>query len=184
MAVPPRIAAELAFEPMLANGIVSAMASVPTWMAGQAKAVAIYTKPFWRDEGLSGDAMSRLGPMVEIHDASPEDAEYGALFGFIGVPPAARRDEAVLLAAVQDQFSRLFGGEPPQSLQVKDWAQDPFTATPADAIPLTAHPSYGHGVQNLWDGRIILSGTETAPEFGGFLEGALEAAEASFRQLI
>lgn len=184
LALPPRIAATLSFDPTLPNAIHSTLKQVPTWMAGQAKAVAIYPSPFWRDQGLSGDAMSRRGPMVEIHDASPADASFGALFGFIGVPPSARANEVALRAAIHDQFSRLFGGTP-EALHIKDWASDPLTATPADAAPMMAHPTYGlpPGAQRLWDGRVILSGTETAREFGGFLEGALEAAEGALRVL-
>ncbi|SMX42311.1 hypothetical protein [Octadecabacter ascidiaceicola] len=63
------------------------MQEIPTWMAGQAKAVAIYNAPFWREDALSGDAMSRHVPTVEIHDESPSKGEPYALFRFIGVPP-------------------------------------------------------------------------------------------------
>ena len=185
LALPPRLVAEMAFRPSWPGAVISGMAQVPTWMAGQAKAVAIYAAPFWRDAGLSGDAMSRRGPMVEIHDASPADGSYGALFGFIGVPPAARRDESALQAAVSAQFQALFGGEAPSSQHIKDWALDPLTATQADAAPLMTHPTYGLSPdqQSHWDGRVILSGTETAPTFGGYLEGALEAAEAALQRL-
>lgn len=185
LALPPRLSAALVFDPPLPQTIARTMEQVPTWMAGQAKAVVTFPTPFWRDAGLSGDAMSRRGPMVEIHDASPADAEFGALFGFIGVPPAARSDESALRAAVLDQFERLFKGGPPTSLHLKDWAKDPFTAVAADAAPLMSHPAYGlpDTVQSLWDGRVILAGTETAQGFGGFLEGALEAAEDALRSL-
>lgn len=185
LALPPRLVAGFSFEPMLSSAQVAAMQELSTWMAGQAKAVAIYPTPFWRDAGLSGDAMSRRGPMVEIHDASPKDASFGALFGFIGVPPSGREDAGELRRAVLAQFQTLFGGAAPSSLHIKDWARDPFTSTPADGAPLMTHPAYGlpPGVQRLWEGRVILTGTETAPEFGGFLEGALEAAEATLRQL-
>ena len=185
LAMPPRLAAGLHYQPMLPNAILSMMGTVPTWMAGQAKAVAIYPKPFWRDAGLSGDAISRRGPMVEVHDASPTDAGFGALFGFIGVPPSGRVDKEELRRAVLAQFSALFGGAAPSSLRIKDWAMDPFTATSADAEPLMAHPAYGlpDSVQRLWQGRMLLSGTETAQQFGGYLEGALEAAEAVLAQL-
>lgn len=184
-ALPPRLVAGVSFDPPLPNTILTTLEQVPTWMAGQAKAVAIYPTQFWRDQGLSGDAMSRRGPMVEIHDASPDDASFGALFGFIGVPPGARTDEAVLRDAVLDQFARLFGVAQPQALRIKDWATDPFTATPIDATPLMAHPVYGlpDSAQRHWNDHVILSGTETAPEFGGFLEGALEAAEITLQQV-
>lgn len=185
LALPPRLTAGLSYDPTLPNAIVDAMEAVPTWMAGQAKAVAIYPTPFWRDQGLSGDAMSRRGPMVEIHDASPADASFGALFGFIGVPPSGRVDDAALRDAVLQQFSRLFGGSAPSSLHIKDWARDLLTATAADAAPLMTHPTYGlpRGAQYLWEGRVMLSGTETAPEFGGYLEGALEAAQIALEAI-
>ena len=185
--LPPRVAGLIAFEPALPRDAIQSMADVPTWMAGQAKAVAVYDTPFWRDEGLSGDAMSRYGPMVEIHDASPMDGAMGALFGFIGVPPAARLDDEGLRVHVLAQLERLFGerGAQPKTLFVKDWAFDAFTSTDADREPMYAHPQYGmpKALANLWDGRIIFGGTEVAHEFGGYLEGALEAAEVAFGRL-
>jgi len=36
---------------------------------------------------------------------------------------------------------------------------------------------------DLWDGRLHFAGTEVAPTFGGYIEGALEAAENVLHQL-
>ncbi|MEM9477842.1 MAG: NAD(P)/FAD-dependent oxidoreductase [Pseudomonadota bacterium] len=187
LAMPPRTAAGLDFAPALPSQATQAMANVPTWMAGQAKAVAVYDRPFWREAGLSGDAMSRRGPMVEIHDASPARGGPYALFGFIGVPPAARADTARLKQAVEEQLVRLFGAgaATPRALFIKDWALDPLTATPSDAAPQYSHPAYGlpTAMRGLWDGKLIFAGTEVAPSFGGYIEGALEAAEVALAQL-
>ncbi|MEL6571363.1 MAG: NAD(P)/FAD-dependent oxidoreductase [Pseudomonadota bacterium] len=185
LALPPRLSSQLAFSPPLGSAALLAMDDTDTWMAGQAKAIAIYDQPIWRDAGLSGDAMSRRGPMVEIHDASPADGGPYALFGFIGVPAQARRDEAALRHAVVAQFSRLFGAGAPKKLFIKDWACDPHTSTARDAELISAHPSYGQlpALPDVWKDRLIFSGTEATPEFGGFLEGALEAAEIAFKQL-
>ncbi|KAA8610690.1 flavin monoamine oxidase family protein [Salipiger aestuarii] len=187
LTVPLRIAARLSYVPALPNDTIATMESIPTWMAGQAKAVAVYDRPFWRDAGLSGDAMSRFGPMVECHDASPMRGGPYAIFGFIGVPPAGRRDRHALDRQLRAQLSRLFGPEAqaPKSLFVKDWAADPCTATDLDHRPVHAHPDYGlpHVLSRLWDNALILSGTEVAPTFGGFLEGALEAADRGYDAL-
>lgn len=187
LAVPPRIAASFQFEPALPDNAIAAMQDVPTWMAGQAKAVALFDRPFWREAGLSGDASSRVGPMVELHDASPKDGGPYGLFGFIGVPPGARRNEEALRKQVRAQLERLFGPDAadPRDLFVKDWAFDPYTSTEADLAPLYAHPQYRlrKVMSDLWQGRLIFGGTEVAPEFGGFLEGALEAAEIAFARL-
>lgn len=187
LALPPRVASNLTFQPALSVATTQAMASVPTWMAGQAKAVAVYDTPFWREAGLSGDAMSRRGPMVEVHDASPEDGGPYALFGFVGVPPEGRKDHALLEEHLMAQLIRLFGPEAaaPRALYVKDWAFDTDTSTAADLAPLYAHPTYRlpPAMRDLWDGNLLFAGTEVAPTFGGYAEGALEAAEIVMKQL-
>jgi monoamine oxidase len=38
-------------------------------------------------------------------------------------------------------------------------------------------------MDGMWAGRLHFAGTEVAPEFGGFIEGTLEAAEAVLRKL-
>lgn len=181
LALPPRVAAEIKYTPALPDQAVSSMQSIATWMAGQAKAVAVYDTPFWREDGLSGDAMSRTGPMVEVHDASPVEGGPYALFGFIGIPPQGRADEQVLRQHLLAQLGRLFGTQAaePAKLYVKDWAFDPQTSTAADQAPLYAHPTYGlsHAMVELWDNTLHFGGTEVAPQFGGYIEGALEAAE-------
>ncbi len=183
LALPPRVAAELTYNPPLPEQTRSAMREVATWMAGQAKAIAVYDTPFWREAGLSGDAMSRRGPLVEIHDASPAEGRTYALFGFIGVPPHMRADEQTLRQQVLAQLVRLFGSAAanPNALYIKDWAFDPFTSTDLDLQPLYTHPRYGlpQAMRGIWRDRIIFSGTEAAAQFGGYLEGALEAAETA-----
>ncbi|MGB5870104.1 MAG: NAD(P)/FAD-dependent oxidoreductase [Albidovulum sp.] len=188
LALPPRLAAEqISFRPALPTGAAQAMRGIATWMAGQAKCVAVYDTPFWRQAGLSGDAMSRRGPMVEIHDASPAVGGPYALFGFVGVPPQSRKDAALLRDQSQRQLVRLFGPKAahPCALFIKDWAFDPNTATSLDRAPVYAHPQYGlpHAMHDLWDGALLFGGSEVAVQFGGYLEGALEAAANALQTL-
>jgi len=76
-----------------------------------------------------------------------------------------------------DQLERLFGATPRQ-LILQDWAQEPHTATPAD-FTSAGHPAYGRprALANIWDGRVIFGSSEMGQSFGGYLEGALEAAQ-------
>ncbi len=185
LAMPPRIASNIEFSPTLPEKSFIEMAAVPTWMAGQAKVVAVFNSPFWRDLGLSGDAMSRIGPLAEIHDASPASGGPYALFGFVGVPPQARLDQEALRQAAVAQLNRLFGtgAAEPEALYIKDWALDPLTSTPLDSRPQHSHPAYGLPValRGLWEDRLVFAGTEVASHFGGYIEGALEAAETAIR---
>lgn len=165
----------LAMPPRLMAGLGVAVPDVPTWMAGHAKLVAVYRAPFWRRMGLNGDAISHRGPLAEIHDATPADEDLGALFGFAHGATAQApgfRDAALT------QLGRLFGPDAarPDEVIVKDWSADLRTATPADRAPPAGHPVYG---PLSGSARILFAGTEVAPEEGGFLEGALAAAEAA-----
>ncbi|RLJ59523.1 monoamine oxidase [Litoreibacter meonggei] len=182
LALPPRVAAELAFSPSLPVAARQPLGDIPGWMAGQAKLVATYPTPFWREDGLSGDAVSQIGPMVEMHDASDAVSGKGAIFGFIGVPAPQRNGQAeAIRAAGLAQLERMFGPKAakPEMLVLKDWAQEPFTATRPDWDFNGPHPSYGcpPGLHGLWDGTLIFGSTEFAATQGGFLEGALERAE-------
>ncbi|MDA3005149.1 MAG: FAD-dependent oxidoreductase [Actinomycetota bacterium] len=181
-ALPLRLLAHsIRLEPDPGPGVLAAWSGVPTWMAGQAKVVAVYDTPFWREDGLSGEARSRVGPLVEIHDATAPGG-LPALTGFVGWPADARRQVGdQLMGAVVDQLSRLFGprASTPVAVLHKDWATDPLVATGDDAAPLKTHPHYGgHPLPGgPWEGRLLLAGTEAAPGSGGYMEGALEASE-------
>lgn len=189
LALPPRVADRINFVPVLPDATHATMREVPTWMAGQAKFLAVYEQPFWRETGLSGDAMSRHGPMVEVHDASDPHSGLGALFGFIGVPAHIRTDKKQALhEACLAQLGRLFGQSalhPVDSL-VQDWALEPETATQDDWHGSQNHPPYGlpKAFEHLWDGQLMFGSTETASQFGGYLEGALEAAETVAGRLL
>jgi monoamine oxidase len=182
LALPPRIVARhIAFSPSLPAELMTSLVDKPTWMAGQAKVVAIYNRPFWREDGLSGQVTSWAGPLQEIHDASP-DTGSGALFGFFGIPAKMRQElgEERVLKLVVDQLTRLFGpsAEKPISLLYKDWSSDPDTAVDEDAEPLREFPNYGPPKNTSeWSKKIFFAGTETSSELGNHLEGALRSAE-------
>jgi len=185
-AMPPRLVEQtIEFKPPLTNMRASALRANATWMAGHAKLLAVYEEPFWRAQGLSGDAVSHRGPLGEIHDASPDEGGPYALFGFFGVPASYRAaHEEELRAAAIEQLARLFGPQArlPMAVTIKDWAKDPRTATQLDQELSNQH-TFGTMTdmeEAEWDGKVIWSGSETADghdaRFGGYLEGALASS--------
>ncbi|WP_439510253.1 flavin monoamine oxidase family protein [Marinimicrobium koreense] len=181
LAMPPRLAeSTIAFDPPLPEPLARQWRFTPTWMAPHAKYVALYDTPFWREQGLSGEARSLHGPMNEIHDASVPGGA-AALFGFFGVPAQVRQTatEATLKAHCRSQLGRLFGPQAaePRAELFKDWALDPLTATSADrrdggahvAAPETEAPS------GPWRGRVTGIGSEWSEPFPGYLAGAIDA---------
>ncbi len=180
LALPPRLCSALAFQPALGRPLMEALERTPTWMAGHAKFTAVYDAAFWREAGLSGEAMSRRGPLVEIHDISPHKTGPYALFGFMGVDAAARRKFApeTLHTASLQQLGDIFGPQAlaPIEARLQDWNTEPFTAGPGDEVPLAHHPAYGLTARAdvPWVDQFHVISSETAHENGGLIEGALQ----------
>lgn len=190
LAMPPRLVAHrMAFTPEFPTVLAQRWRDTPTWMAPHAKYVAIYDKPFWRDQGLSGEARSNCGPMGEIHDASMPGGS-AALFGFLGVPAHVRNGVAddVLRTHCRAQFVRLFGPEAaaPKLDLIKDWAQDFLTSTDADGQGMGEHPSAPPATvgSGPWRGRLTGIGSEWSSQFPGYLAGAVDATSAGVHALI
>lgn len=189
LALPPHITLQsINFNPALSGDIIQLWKSIPTWMAGQAKVVFIYDRPFWRDKNLSGEVCSFLGPLSEIYDASPADESYYALTSFIGLNAHHRKQIKAeqLIDMCLAQLQRLFGDKSKnvKDIQIKDWSLDHFTATDMDLKTAISHPQYPHNqLRSLWENKLILAGTEVAGEHGGYIEGALESADEAVKHL-
>lgn len=102
----------------LATGGAQGAGGNPTWIGAQSRFVAVYVTPFWRQACLSGQAFSRVGPMVEVHDASATaDAGY-APFGFVGVPVSMPRQHSpdALKSTCLAQLTAIVGSAASQAL--------------------------------------------------------------------
>jgi monoamine oxidase len=181
VAIPLRLAtATVTWAPALEIPVIRAMEATPTWMATQAKAVAVYARPFWRETGLSGRIASRIGPLVEAHDHSGPQGSPAALFAFIGWPSQERllhRDR--LRREIIAQLVRCFGGEAgrPVQFHIADWAENGLVCAPRDLLGPSQHPDATPAVlrKPLSDGRIFLAIAELSTLSPGLIEGALHA---------
>lgn len=189
LAMPPRLlAATVQFSPAIEPATARHWRETPTWMAPHAKFFAFYDRPFWREVSLSGTAQSLTGPLAEIHDATTASGS-AALFGFLGLPAGQRKamGQDAIAAACVAQLKQLFGPQAasPRACLMKDWAADPLTATPADALA-SGRPAAKPRpwVTGPWRDRITLAGSETSPHEPGYLAGAVEAANLAVAALI
>lgn len=183
LAIPPRLLDEhVQFEPELDNATRRVMRDTPTWMAGQAKAIVRYPRPFWRESGESGNAFVEHPQAVlgEIYDSCDASGGNSALGGFFALPPQFRSsiDASILPLLLPSQMAQVFGpdaelGEP----LWQDWAGEPFTCATADLEPLTTHPQYDAPELRVpfWQGKLFLTAAETGSFSGGYMEGALDA---------
>ncbi len=188
LAMPPRLAAaSILFTPDLSHDLAQAMLKMGTWMAGQAKFFALYEEPYWRQNGLSGQAFSQRGPLGEIHDGSNRDQGPYGLTGFLNIPAVQRNRENFLSQAILSQLAAIYGHSAARPIRFfyQDWAREKFTATQFDQPTMVEHPLYEPpaGKTSIWGGIIHFAGSETADLHGGYLEGALAGAERAVMNL-
>jgi monoamine oxidase len=157
------------------------------WHQGSGfKVQAIYDKPFWREDGLSGTCVSDLGACF-VWDNSPPDAAFGVLLSFLvqvppgspgGVIPELFSDPEVRRTSVLEMFAKYFGPralDPVDFLEM-DWTREPFIAGCTGVAPPGLYTQFGRGLRTPVD-RIHWASTETATRFIGFMNGAVQSGE-------
>ena len=96
------------------------------------KTMAIYETPFWREEGLSGQATSDVGPARVVFDNSPPDGSPGVLLGFLEgrlARSGARGPPRSAATAILAGHARLFGERAarPERFIERVWAEEEWT---------------------------------------------------------
>src|ERR1700691_5200996 len=92
--LPPALAGRLEYSPALPSWRDQLTQRLPA--AAVIKTYAISPEPFWRNDGLNGQAASDTGPVKVTFDNSPPSGQPGVLMGFIEGKEArmwARRSE-------------------------------------------------------------------------------------------
>jgi monoamine oxidase len=181
LAIPPAlVASAIRFNPPLSPTLHRVAANTPVWMGATTKVVVHYHKPFWRNQGLSGAALSAIGPLGEVHDLSGRAGHPAALFGFTASAASCPVSQRNLCERAVDQLVRLFGPQAadPIAVVILDWSAEVYTAPPRVAelydYSLFGHPLYSRAELG---GRLHWASTETSTVSAGHIEGALAAAE-------
>lgn len=180
VAVPRAIAARVEFEPSLPDA--HRLVGERLRPGRLTKCMALYERPFWRDDGLSGEAVTDAGPVTLTFDSSPRDGSAGVLLGFVGGPEAdgmARMSEGERRAAVLDCFARLFGprAERPLAYAEQEWSAEEWSGGgPTSNFGPGGWTACGPALREPV-GRLHWAGTETATVWSGYMEGALQAGE-------
>ena len=185
LALPPAVAMHtIDFTPTWPDELAALAAATPTWMGNIVKVVAVYSQAFWHERGLSGSAVSHIGPLREIHDMSGVDHSPAALFGFA---PMTAHQAAPTSAEIIIQLVNIFGPDAatPLDIIIKDWRVEAHHNDIA-LRQSTAMETYGHRLfqQPTSGGRIHWASTETAAENPGHIEGALAAAQRAVNSIL
>jgi monoamine oxidase len=150
---------------------------------------ALYDQPFWRDEGLSGFAVSDDGPVSVVYDTSPDAGSPGVLVGFIEGEHArawARHAPAERQAGIRARLADFFGerGGRPRELLEWSWAEEEHTGgCYAGYFPPGVWTSYGQALREPV-GRLHWAGTETATEWISYMDGAVRSGERAADEVL
>jgi monoamine oxidase len=187
VAVPPTLAGRIDYDPPLPAARDQLTQRVP--MGAVTKCIAVYDEPFWRADGLSGQALSDRGPVRTIFDNSPPEGRPGVLLGFLEgrharsweqEPPDRRRD------AVLDCFTRLFGPRAarPEHYLEQAWAQEPWSRGGyGGAVAPGAWTQLGPALRAPV-GRLHWAGTETATRWNGYMDGAVRSGQRAAEEVL
>ena len=176
--LPPRLFAHtVATSPALDASWRHLADQTHTWMSDSIKFFVSYASRFWAEDSFSGMAFSPTGLITEMYDHSSFDGTAHALKGFLSnqvqsLEPSER--ESIVL----NKLAEYFGPQALSPLAYGDvlWKQDPFTSVP-ELGPLFPHQNNGHeGLRSaLFEGRLLMGGSETADQFPGYMDGAVNS---------
>jgi monoamine oxidase len=158
-------------------------------MGATTKMQFVYPTPFWREAGLSGEVVAPDSAVDLVWDNSPRDGEVGVLLAFLVGDKArkmSRSGAEERRRVVLEQLVRWFGSDAASPLQMleKDWAADPWTrGCPTGVLPPGVLAAFGRNLRAPF-GRIHWAGTETAREWAGYMEGAVEAGERAASEVL
>lgn len=178
LCIPPQLAAsQIQFSPELPADVRNILSTVQTWMAGAIKFTLEYAEPFWRRKGFSGMLYSHADIVVEMYDHTNfEEDKYG-FTGFLN-SGASRFSTEVRKENVLRQLSELFGDEAGQPTTYVDKVWNDEFILKGNPVIERPHQNNGHPLlqTDYMNGKLLFCGTETASEFPGYMDGAVEAA--------
>ncbi|MFI2562242.1 flavin monoamine oxidase family protein [Nocardia farcinica] len=165
------------------------------WGSGaESKLFAVYDRPFWRERGLNGQAVTDLPVAKYVVDNSPPDGSVGILLTFLGTAgggPGEHRTDPLLddpvarRSAFLADLTVLFGAhaENPVAYLEKDWAHEPWISGCVGSRAPGSLTQYTDADRRPV-GRIHWAGTETATVNQGYLDGAVRAAERAVAEVL
>jgi len=180
VAVPPPLAARIAFSPRLPAARDHLHARLR--LGSVVKFAVVYPRPFWRDDELSGQVFNVRGPVHTVYDDSPPGAAAGVLVGFFegddarryaGASPAARREEVLRC------LSAWFGPAARDRAAYcdKDWSADAWARGGYGAVFGPGQWARVGAALRAPVGRVHWAGSETSAVWNGYMEGAVRSGE-------
>jgi len=166
------------FSPALTNQFKTVASHTHTWMGESIKVGLTFKKAFWLEGQTSGTIMSNVGPIPEMYDQSDFENKHFALVGFMnGSFFSLTREERKEM--ILKQLEKYYGNQVRDFLSYEEaiWRKEEFTFKNYESHILP-HQNNGNAVfqESYFDGKLLMAGAETAKNYPGYMDGAVESA--------
>jgi len=172
--------------PSLPSEIIEASNQTHTWMGDSIKIGLVFKTPFWKEKGSSGTIVSNVGPIPEMYDHSDDEAGFYSLIGFFsGNFFSLKKEERKQM--ILKQLRKYYKEKVDELIDYQEviWRDEAFTFTPHSSHVLP-HQNNGNPIfeSSFFEGKFIISGSETARNFPGYMDGAVESGVRASQQIL
>uniref|UniRef100_A0A8C1IIE8 Amine oxidase n=1 Tax=Cyprinus carpio TaxID=7962 RepID=A0A8C1IIE8_CYPCA len=188
LAIPPSLNLKIHFNPELPPLRNQLIHRVP--MGSVIKCMVYYKENFWRKKGYCGSMVieEEEAPIGLTLDDTKPDGSVPAIMGFI----LARKSRKLASLTKEERriceiYARVLGTEEalnPVHYEEKNWCEEEYSGGCYTAyFPPGIMTQYGRVLREPV-GRLYFAGTETATEWSGYMEGAVQAGERASREIL
>ncbi|XP_038228801.1 amine oxidase [flavin-containing] B-like isoform X1 [Dermochelys coriacea] len=189
-AIPPVLDLKIHFNPPLPPMRNQLISRVP--MGSVIKCMMYYKEPFWRKQDYCGtmlieDEEAVIG--MTLDDTKP-NCSVPAIMGFILARKCRRLTHLTKeerKRRICELYAKVLGSEEalhPVHYEEKNWCEEQYSGGCYTAyFPPGIMTQFGRIIRQPV-GRIYFAGTETATEWSGYMEGAVQAGERAAREVL
>jgi len=166
------------FSPTLPEQFSSISTNTHTWMGESIKVGLTFKKAFWLEGQTSGTIMSNVGPIPEMYDQSDFKNKRFALVGFMNGSFFSLTDEE-RKEMILKQLEKYYGEQVRDFLSYEEaiWRKEEFTFKNYESHILPHQNNGNEAFQEaFFDGKLLIAGAETARNYPGYMDGAVESA--------
>jgi monoamine oxidase len=182
LTLPKPLLEDLAYSPPLPPQRAQIVQRQP--LGAVTKFNAVYDRPFWRDQGLNGSAVSTTGPVEITYDNSPPSGSPGVLVGFFEGDESRRYFDASAAdrrSAALGSLALYFGDQArnPRLFVDQVWAAEPFTRGAYGSYNPTGVLTSFTDAANQRLGPLHFAGADYSAEWPGYMDGAIRSGESA-----
>ncbi|XP_050792564.1 amine oxidase [flavin-containing] A [Gopherus flavomarginatus] len=189
-AIPPGLTTKIHFNPELPSERNQLIHRLP--MGSVIKCMMYYKEAFWKKMDYCASMLieDEEAPISITLDDSKPDGSVPAIIGFILTRKAyrlARVSKEERKRKICELYAKVMGSEEalhPVHYEEKNWSEEQYSGGCYTAyFPPGIMSQYGRTIRQPL-GRIYFAGTETATQWSGYMEGAVQAGERAAREIL